>query len=101
MPMSEPGEERPAALRAQQPMEAKLKDDESYLEGEIDLRKYFLVLVRRWHLIRDVVIVAVLIALLFGLNSVVSGATYEAIAGVAIVKSKTAVNFEDKIKTIS
>lgn len=83
------------------PMETKLKDDESYLENEIDLRKYFLVLVKRWQFIRDVVVVVVLATLLFGLTGAASVPAYEATAGVAIVKSKMQVNFEEKIKTIS
>lgn len=82
-------------------MEAKLKDDEISLEDEIDFRKYFLVLVKRWQFIRDVVVVVVLATLLFGLTGAASVPTYEATAGVAIVKSKMQVNFEEKIKTIS
>ncbi len=78
-----------------------MKDDESYLENEIDLRKYGLLLVKRWRFIRDVVVVVVLAAFLFGLTGAASAPTYEATAGVAIVKSKMQVNFEDKIKTIS
>lgn len=83
------------------PIEAKTKDDESYLEDEIDLRKYFVLLAKRWRFIRDVVIAVVLATLLFGLTGAAAAPKYEATAGVALVKSKTAVTFEDQIKTIS
>lgn len=78
-----------------------MKDDDSSLEDEIDLRKYFLLLAKRWQFIRDVVVVVALATLLFGLTGAASAPTYEATAGVAIVKSKMQVNFEEKIKTIS
>ncbi|MDO8670461.1 MAG: Wzz/FepE/Etk N-terminal domain-containing protein, partial [Dehalococcoidia bacterium] len=83
-------------------MDPNLKNDEIDLEeDEIDLRKYLLVLARRWQIIRDTVIVAVIGALLYSVYVMVLGPSYEATAGVALIKSKTTVNFENQIKTIS
>ncbi len=76
-------------------------DKDSLPEDEIDLRKYFLVLVRRWRLIRDTLVVVVLAALLYSLVGAGAAIQYQATAGLALVKSKTTVSFVDAIKTIS
>ncbi|MDP2660971.1 MAG: hypothetical protein Q8R28_09605 [Dehalococcoidia bacterium] len=78
-----------------------MKDDESHIEDEIDLRKYVLLLVKRWRFMRDVLVVVALATLFFGLTGAGGAPQYQATAGLALVKSKTEVNLEDKIKTIS
>lgn len=68
-------------------------------EFEIDLRKYLDVLVRRWRLILVLTGLAVLAA---GLVSLVSPPLpYEATAGIAIVKTKTNVEFDSRFTTTS
>jgi len=68
------------------------------MEDEIDLRKYLRMLVKRWRLIRDVVIVAVVSALAFG---ALQPTEYEAKAGVAIVRTRSQLELDPKFKTLS
>lgn len=76
-------------------------DETSKMDGEIDLRSYVRLVLKRWRFVRDVLIVFVLAGAIFGVVAGGSALQYEATAGVAIMKSRLQVNFEDKIKTIS
>ncbi len=69
----------------------------AYYEDEIDLRAYFDVLRRRWLLVIGIPVVAVLVAAV--LSFFVLPPQYEAIAGVVILKARTDVQFEPKIRT--
>lgn len=68
-----------------------------YFDDEIDLREYIEVLRRRWSLVIGIPIVAVIVSAL--LSFFVLPPTYEASAGVLILKARTAVQFEPKIRT--
>lgn len=67
-------------------------------EIEIDLRKYAQ---RIWDNRLIIVSLAVIGALLGGLYSVVVPAAYEATASVAIIKSRTEVEFDPRVKTLT
>ena len=64
---------------------------------EIDLRRYFQVLLRRWKMILGITCAAALGAFLISLTL---PPVYEAKALVAIVKAKSDITFEPKFKTI-
>ncbi len=66
------------------------------MEDEIDLRKYFDVLLRHWKLIVSITIIAVFVA---GLVSFLSPFTYEANAAVFITKTRSESIFEYKYRT--
>ncbi|RME46016.1 MAG: hypothetical protein D6791_09340, partial [Chloroflexi bacterium] len=69
----------------------------AYYEDEIDLREYFDVLRRRWLVVIGIPVVAVLVAAV--LSFFVLPPQYEATAGVVILKARTDVQFEPKIRT--
>ena len=70
----------------------------AYDEGEIDLRAMFLVLISRWTLIRDIVLVAAIAAAAYAMLLPTS---YEARSGVVLSKTRTQVTFDPTIKTLS
>lgn len=67
-------------------------------EIEIDLRKYITAI---WVRRRAILIFTVIGALLGGLFGIVFPAEYEATAGIAIIKTKTDVVFDPRVKTLS
>lgn len=68
-----------------------------FYEDEIDLREYFDVLRRRWLMVLGIPAVAVLVAAV--LSFFVLPPKYEATAGLVILKARTEVQFEPKIRT--
>jgi len=68
-----------------------------FYEDEIDLRAYIEVLRRRWVTVLGIPAVAVLVAAL--LSFFVLPPKYEATAGVLLLKARTEVQFEPKIRT--
>lgn len=79
------------SLRGNEP----LRDSD---EIEIDLRKYA---ERLWQGRLTIISLAVIGALLGGIISFAFPAGYEAIAGIAIVKSRTDIEFDPRVKTLS
>ncbi len=69
-----------------------------YYEDELDLREYIGVLVKHWKLIALVTFLAAFSA---GVASFLIPPTYEAQAGVVVVKSKMDITFDPKIKTLT
>lgn len=67
-------------------------------EIEIDLRKYVIAI---WERRRAIVILTVIGAILGSVLALVSPPEYEAISGVAIIKTKTDVVFDPRVKTMS
>jgi uncharacterized protein involved in exopolysaccharide biosynthesis len=67
-------------------------------EVSIDLRQYLDVLVRRWRIVMSLTLVAVIVA---GLNALAFPPGYEAVAGIAIVRVKTDIEFDPRFKTLS
>ena len=67
-------------------------------EIEIDLRKYA---ERLWHGRMTIISLAVIGTLLGGLFSIAFPPGYEAVAGIAIVKSRTDIEFDPRVKTLS
>ncbi len=67
-------------------------------EIEIDLRKYVIAI---WERRRAIVILTVVGAILGSLLAFVSPPEYEAVSGVAIIKTKTDVVFDPRVKTMS
>ena len=67
-------------------------------EIEIDLRKYVTIVTSRWRLVLTSLVIA---AILGGLYSQLVPSPYEAIATIAIVKTATQVQFDDKFKTVT
>ena len=68
------------------------------MEEEIDLREYINIIVRRWKWIAGITLVAVVTA---AVVSFLLPPTFEAKAGVVIVKSKSEVTFEPKYRTLT
>ncbi len=69
------------------------------MEEEIDLREYINVIVRRWKWIAGLTLAAVIAAAVF--SFFLLAPTYEARAGVVIVKSKSDIVFEPKYRTLT
>ncbi len=67
-------------------------------EIEIDLRKYITAI---WARRRAILIITLIGALLGGLFVFISPPEYEAVAGIAIIKTKTDVVFDPRVKTLS
>ena len=67
-------------------------------EIEIDLRKYVTIVTSRWRLVLTSLVIA---AILGGLYSQLVPSPYEAVATIAIVKTATQVQFDDKFKTVT
>ncbi len=67
-------------------------------DDSIDLRRYILVLFRRWRLIVTLTLVATAIA---AGSAVLVPPPYEAVAGVAIVKTRSNVEFDPRFTTLS
>jgi uncharacterized protein involved in exopolysaccharide biosynthesis len=69
-----------------------------YEEEEFDLREYIGVLIKHWKLIA---LVGFLAAFSAGVVSLLTPPTYEATAGVVVVKSKMDITFDPKMKTLT
>jgi len=69
-----------------------------YVEEEFDLREYIGVLIKHWKLIALVTFLAAFTA---GVVSFLIPPTYEAAAGVVVVKSKMDITFDPKIRTLT
>jgi len=69
-----------------------------YVEEEFDLREYIGVLFKHWKLIALVTFLAAFTA---GVVSFLIPPTYEATAGVIVIKSKMDITFDPKIKTLT
>ena len=74
------------------------RPSDTYDDDEIDLRRYVAILFRRWRLIVTLAALAVMAA---GLVALTSAPPYEAVAGVAIVKSRTELVFDPKFVTVT
>jgi uncharacterized protein involved in exopolysaccharide biosynthesis len=69
-----------------------------YMEEEFDLREYIGVLIKHWKLIALATFLAAFSA---GVVSLLIPPTYEATAGVVVVKSKMDITFDPKMKTLT
>jgi succinoglycan biosynthesis transport protein ExoP len=69
-----------------------------YIEEEIDLREYIGVLIKHWKLIALTTFLAALSA---GVVSFLTPPTYEATAGVVVLKSEMEITFDPKIRTLT
>jgi len=69
-----------------------------YVEEEFDLREYIEVLIKHWKLIALATFLAAFSA---GVISFLIPPTYEATAGVVVVKSKMDITFDPKMKTLT
>lgn len=69
-----------------------------WMEDEIDLREYIVVLINHWQVIAVVTILSAVVA--FVASSVLPK-TYEATASAVILRSRTEVSFDPKIQTIT
>ncbi len=72
--------------------------DPSSDEIEIDLKKYVDIVTSRWRLLLTSVVIA---SILGGLIGVIVPPTYEATATIALVKTATQVEFDERIKTVT
>jgi uncharacterized protein involved in exopolysaccharide biosynthesis len=79
-------------------MNETVRDQRDPDEIEIDIRKY---LERLWRGRLIIISLAVVGAILGGLLSLAFPPGYEAIAGIAIVKSRTDIEFDPRVKTLS
>ena len=68
------------------------------MDDSIDLGKYLVVLFRRWRLL---VIFALAATVLAGAVAVFAPPPYEAVAGVAIVKMRSDIEFDPRFKTVT
>jgi len=84
----------PQPAQGVQDLQSRIDSDEI----EIDLRKYVSTVTARWRLVLTSIVIA---ALLGGLFSQTLPAPYEAVATIAIVKTATQVQFDDKFKTVT
>jgi uncharacterized protein involved in exopolysaccharide biosynthesis len=71
---------------------------DTYDDDSIDLRKYVLILFRRWRLILLLTLVSATVAVAMG---GIAPPPYEAVAGVAIVKTRSNVEFDPRFTTLS
>jgi uncharacterized protein involved in exopolysaccharide biosynthesis len=70
----------------------------TYDDDSIDLRKCVLILFRRWRLIVMFTLVATVVA---AVVATLAPPPYEAVAGVAIVKTRSDIEFDPRFKTMS
>jgi succinoglycan biosynthesis transport protein ExoP len=74
-------------------------EEDFLVEEEIDLREYIDVIIRRWKWIAGITLAAVITAAI--VSFFLLAPTYEAKAGVVIVKSKSDIVFEPKYRTLT
>jgi capsular polysaccharide biosynthesis protein len=73
---------------------------DTYDDDSIDLRKYVLILFRRWRLILLLTLVAATVATVMAVSASLTPPPYEAVSGVAIVKTASDIVFEPRFLTV-
>ncbi len=73
-------------------------EEQSLMEGEIDLRAYIEVLIRWW---REIIVLTLLAAVTAGLVSYLQPPTYKAQAQLAVVKTWSEITFEPNYLSVS